>query len=230
MTTSTTHTKHIEVPTDMFELPAVQAYAKTLLSDAGTFSTIAKIIAGTGRKDVLVGTRGNDVLRGGGGDDILGGDKGNDKLYGDQGKDYLSGAFGKDLLDGGAGNDKLYGDDGNDKLFGRAGDDILMGGRGNDMLTGGGGRDTFQMVIQGGVDKLMDFASGSDKIQLLFHGSVSENMFVLGTAAKDADDRVIYDQTTGYLYYDADGTGEGAAALFAVNVRKSAMSYSDFEW
>ena len=39
--------------------------------------------------------------------------------------------------------------------------------------------------------------------------------FVLGTAAQDAADRVIYDRASGNLWYDADGSGRGAKVLVA---------------
>lgn len=225
---TSTRTKHIEVPQHMLELPAPSQIASSMPpSMAQSLAAIAKTIKGTGKKDLLVGTNGHDVIRGGNGNDVVFGQKGNDKLYGDKGMDIMWGGPGKDLLDGGAGIDNLYGDDGNDKLNGGAGNDKLNGGKGSDTLTGGAGRDSFQMEL-GGVDKLMDFASGSDSLNLLFYGSLGENEFVLGTAAQDADDRIIYDQSTGRLYYDADGNGAGAAVLFAINVKKTPMAFYDF--
>ena len=36
-----------------------------------------------------------------------------------------------------------------------------------------------------------------------------------GGAAHDSNDRVLYNTSTGQLYYDADGSGSGAAQLIA---------------
>jgi Ca2+-binding RTX toxin-like protein len=45
--------------------------------------------------------------------------------------------------------------------------------------------------------------------------SVAGSQFVIGSAALDAGDRVIYNNTTGAVLYDADGTGPTAAVQFA---------------
>ena len=50
-----------------------------------------------------------------------------------------------------------------------------------------------------------------------------------GAAAHDADDRIIYDQTNGNLYYDADGNGAGAAILFANLSGHPAIVAADFQ-
>jgi len=46
-------------------------------------------------------------------------------------------------------------------------------------------------------------------------GALTDAAFCLGTAAAAADDRIIYDKASGSLYYDADGSGAGAATLIA---------------
>ena len=46
-------------------------------------------------------------------------------------------------------------------------------------------------------------------------GALSADAFRLGTAALDADDRILYDAATGALFYDRDGTGAAAAVQFA---------------
>ena len=52
---------------------------------------------------------------------------------------------------------------------------------------------------------------------------------VVGTAAADANDRIIYDDATGNLYYDSDGTGAGVALLFAtLDNAPASLAASDF--
>ena len=73
------------------------------------------------------------------------------------------------------------------------------------------------------MDLITDFTSGADKIglgSLIFTGInagtlTTADFFTLGTTAADANDRIVYDQTTGNLFYDADGTGATAAVQFA---------------
>ena len=48
------------------------------------------------------------------------------------------------------------------------------------------------------------------------------------TAGHDATDRIIYDTTTGALYYDADGSGRGAAVQIAQLKAGQALSANDF--
>jgi Ca2+-binding RTX toxin-like protein len=81
--------------------------------------------------------------------------------------DNVSGGNGIDILNGGAGGDKLSGGDGNDSLIGGAGDDLLVGGAGNDTLTGGAGGDRFVLVaVNNGIDTIVDFMDGEDRIGL----------------------------------------------------------------
>ncbi|MBD1929609.1 lamin tail domain-containing protein [Trichocoleus sp. FACHB-90] len=92
---------------------------------------------------------------------------GNDTFNGGVGGDNVSGGNGIDLLNGGAGGDKLSGGDGNDSLIGGAGNDLLVGGAGNDALTGDAGGDRFVLVaVNNGIDTIVDFMDGEDRIGL----------------------------------------------------------------
>lgn len=132
-------------------------------------------IVSFGGADVLKGNGGNDTLDGAAGSDQLFGGAGNDSLFGRSGKDTIWGGAGSDRIDGGAGNDRLNGGTGNDKLFGGlgsdrlsggAGNDLLRGGDGNDLLTGGAGADTFVFTAGAGVDRITDFNTAEDVIDL----------------------------------------------------------------
>ena len=116
---------------------------------------------------------------------------------------------------------------------------MIDGGAGVDYLEGRGGADSFAFTTAlggGNVDLIADFASGTDTIALddaIFAGigtpgSFDANAFVVGSAALDADDRIIYDQATGLLYYDADGNGAGEAVLFAGVAGLPTLTAADF--
>jgi Ca2+-binding RTX toxin-like protein len=123
--------------------------------------------------------------------------------------------------DGGATNYNLRGSSGSDvilseNLLG----DTLNGGGGSDVLSGGDGADRFvfdSALGIGNVDTIQDFEAGVDKIMLdqsIFAsvtdgggGTLLAGQFVYGDGggALAADDRIIYDQVNGVLYYDSDG-------------------------
>ena len=115
-----------------------------------------------------------------------------------------------------------------DALDGGAGNDTLSGGGGIDTLSGGGGTDTFAIGFNG-LDEFTDFISGTDKIRLDgndFAGIGASGNFAAAderfyaaagaTGGHDATDRVVYNTTTGEVFYDDDGSGIGAAFLIAV--------------
>jgi Ca2+-binding RTX toxin-like protein len=130
-------------------------------------------------------------------------------------------------ITGNAAANVLAGGGGNDSLSGGAGNDLLMGGIGSDKLTGGAGADSFRFNTlpnaSTNVDRVFDFASVDDRIQLenaVFTtlgatGALAAAKFHVGAGAADASDRIVYNQTTGAMFYDADGNGAGAQILFA---------------
>ena len=153
------------------------------------------------------------------------------------------GNVGANTIIGNGGNNVLTGLGGADTLSGGGGNDKLLGNAGDDVLTGGSGTDTFVFNTGGGVDSITDFVGGTDKIQLV-QGLVN----ILGGKAvlnagsfyaeagavsgADADDRLIYDTSTGDLYYDVDGSGNRSAVRFAtldkVEGVVPTLSFSDF--
>jgi Ca2+-binding RTX toxin-like protein len=150
-------------------------------------------------------------------------------LTGNELANELWGNNGANSLSGGAGNDALVG-------FGGA--DTLTGGAGDDYLAGGTGADTFAFTAAlglGNIDAIADFSAVDDTIALdhnvfagLGLGPLGAGAFVIGSAAGDADDRIIYNSATGALLFDADGNGAGAAVQFATLAGAPAITASDF--
>ncbi|MDJ1182964.1 5'-nucleotidase C-terminal domain-containing protein [Roseofilum casamattae] len=130
-------------------------------------------ISGDEGADFLIGNRGNDTLVGGNNSDFLFGGQNSDVVSGEAGNDSVIGNLGDDRLNGNTGNDGVYGGRGNDIARGGQGDDVVSGDLGNDVLygdlgnnslIGGAGQDVF--VIGRGIQTLMDFTNGSDRIGL----------------------------------------------------------------
>ena len=192
---------------------------------------------GTSANEILLGGQGNDTLNGGAGADVLNGGAGIDALTGDTGADTLEGGSGADTLNGGDDNDRLAGDEGADTLDGDLGNDVLTGGGDNDMFL-------FNDTLgAGNVDTLMDFGGAGDTVFDLIHlddtiftaltsGTLAGAAFESGaglSAATTADGRIVYDTTSGALYYDADGTGATEAIQFAtIATHVAGLNATDF--
>lgn len=213
------------------------------------------IARGGDGNDFINTGEGNDLLYGGADNDTMGGSAGSDRLYGDAGTDTLQGGNGADVLYGGDGADTLdetvQDDSSNDSLFGDAGDDILRGGGGADRLSGGAGADTltggaggdrFLFTSLSAIDTIADFSRDEgDKIALskavftafAANTKLTASAFHSGAGvdtAHDASDRILYNTTTGALWYDPDGTGASAAQKIAVlgDASHPVLSYGDF--
>jgi len=160
-------------------------------------------------------------------------------ITGTAGNDTLNGGSGDDTLSGAAGNDALNGGSGSDQLSGGAGNDRLDGGSGRDRLAGNAGIDDFRFTTAASgstnVDTLVAFLSGADRISLdnaVFtalgaNGPLAAAAFRPGASALDASDRVLYQASTGSLYYDADGSGAGARVLVAMLPAGTALAVGD---
>lgn len=142
----------------------------------------------------------------------------------------ITGSDGKNEILGSDFNDWLNGGKGNDTVRGGFGSDVVNGGLGKDTLFGDDGRDAFVFdtaLSSSNVDHFGDFRPVDDSIRLddsVFQwtgqtlGALKQSEFkVIGNGqAVDADDHILYNQTTGGVFYDADGAGGQAAVLFAV--------------
>lgn len=139
----------------------------------------------------------------------------------------INGNAGDNRLEGRDGGDQLNGKGGHDHLIGGAGGDTLDGGTGADILTGGAGPDVFRFATTPDgivVDEITDFQAGVDRIFLsdtafreLPLGALSAQAFASNAAgtAQDASDRIIYEEDTGALWYDSNGSAAGGRVQFA---------------
>ena len=148
---------------------------------------------------------------------------------GTNGRNTFSGTSGPDLANGLGGDDTLNGLAGNDMLDGGTGNDTLNGGVGMDTLIGGAGRDVYFFNTALGadnVDSILGFNTVDDTIRLentgvfsaLPAGTLAAAAFVVGTAATSSAHRILYDNVSGNVFYDADGTGAAGPVLFATLV------------
>ncbi len=139
---------------------------------------------------------------------------------------------------GGTGGDALTGNAANNRLDGFSGDDTLDGGLGADTLIGAAGNDSFVFSTAlgaGNVDAISGFSVADDVIRLdpaiftaIAAGSLDADAFRIGAVAADAEDRILYNNGSGALLYDADGTGAAAAVHFATLGVGLALTEADF--
>ena len=202
------------------------------LADGGVVSLRDQV----GTCDLVVTTAAASTnLTGGRGNDLLTAQGGADQLAGQEGNDTLTGNGGRDTLTGGSGNDHMSGGLDGDRLNGGTGQDVLDGGVGQDQLTGAAGADEFILQFGQGADRIVDFEHGIDHIVLReagFTSVLSMTVFIpdlhFGLAATDPDHNLIYDQATGSLFFDADGTGAEAQVLIATLTSLPALDDLDF--
>ncbi|HEV7660426.1 MAG TPA: VCBS domain-containing protein [Allosphingosinicella sp.] len=214
-------------------------FANTILGNQG-----ANLLNGAGGADVLVGYGGNDtyyvdnpgdfVIENAGG--------GFDAVYTNSSFTLSVGAEIEWLatdLSYGTGAINLTGNEFANVILGNEGANIINGAGGTDVMVGYGGADTFAFTTALGVsnvDAIFDMTAGTDKIGLddaIFTtigalGALNANAFVIGGAAADASDRIVYNSATGELFYDADGLGGVAQVHFATLNAGLVLTASDF--
>lgn len=209
---------------------------------------------GSTGNDIFQGLSGDDTFHGGGGLDIV-------DYSAEQTLATFFGQAAHGIvvdLASGTGTDVTGGTDTYDAINAIIGsnfaDDItgsslankLSGKLGMDTLTGGGGNDAFIFDTALGpnnIDTITDFsnaAGNNDVMRLALAtftaagpvGALDVNAFVAGAAAADASDRIIYDSSTGALYYDADGNGSTFAqiqfATLGTTVHPTNITAADF--
>ncbi len=137
---------------------------------------------------------------------------------------------------GNAGNNLIVGNEAVNTIIGGGGNDILVGMGGRDTLTGGAGKDTFLFTQPGdGIDTITDFNVTDDTLSVMegfspsltASGSITATQFTIGSAATTSAHRFIYNRTTGALFFDADGSGAGAAVQLAILQGNPQLTESD---
>ncbi|MEZ5924593.1 MAG: calcium-binding protein [Hyphomicrobiaceae bacterium] len=201
--------------------------------------------------NVLKGLLGNDTYIIGAGDTVID-TGGTDKLKsgtislnlasqagGNAERAYLTGSANLNIT-GNAANNILSGNAGVNSISGSGGNDTINGGLGNDILNGGSGKDIFIFNTDIGaapnIDTINSYSVADDTIKLenaifaslVKTGTLSTSYFRVGAAAVDSNDYIVYDKTTGALYYDADGSGAIAAIQFATISNKASLTAADF--
>ena len=129
-------------------------------------------------------------------------------------------------------------------LIGNSGNNYLTGNAYKNNLTGGHGYDYFEfnaaLNAKTNIDTITDFNPEQDTVRLsqtifkaLPYNELSTAAFNSGagmTTAQDATDRIIYNTTTGALYYDPDGNlTKGKIVQFATLTGQPDISASDFQ-
>jgi Ca2+-binding RTX toxin-like protein len=144
-------------------------------------------------------------------------------------------------INGGLAGDTLTGDGFANSFFGNAGNDLINGKLGNDILTGSTGLDIFRFDTALGAtnnDTITDFSVPDDTFQLenaiftlLTKAGVnlaSDQFRDLSLGAQDATDVIIYNKTTGNLFYDSNGLTAGGQTQFAHITNGTALTNLDF--
>jgi Ca2+-binding RTX toxin-like protein len=217
----------------------------------GTGNSLHNILTGNSAANTLDGGTGADTLIGGAGDDVYVVDNTGDvviELTGG-GTDLVQSSI-TFSLSGNVESLTLTGSDAIDGkgnaleniLIGNSAQNTLDGGLGSDSLTGGSGQDQFvfstSLNSTTNVDTLLDFQTGADSIVLSeavfaqladldIGSSPSADNLLIGDAALDANDYLLYNSSTGVLYYDADGSGTASAAVAFAKIELNGVPPSD---
>ena len=138
----------------------------------------------------------------------------------------------------------LVGNEIDQAILGNNGVNKIYGRLGNDTLTGNGGNDAFifdtKLSASANVDRITDFSNffgNDDTIRLddaiftdLSLGALNASFFKANSAgvATDSNDRIVYNTSTGALYYDTNGNTAGGAVQFAILSTQPLITASDF--
>jgi Ca2+-binding RTX toxin-like protein len=203
--------------------------------------------------DFIDGGPGDDLLVGGLGNDYYVVDTSADSVVEliAQGQDlvratcdYALPANIETLVLAGAANISGTGNSSNNLIQGNTASNILDGGSGVDTLIGLSGSDVFVFSTLSSfsvskADRITDFTSGEDTIRIGAKalGVESTNGFTFAatkgfsalTTALRTPTSIVYDSSTGYLYWNQNGSvaGSGQGGILAVIANKTALSNGD---
>jgi Ca2+-binding RTX toxin-like protein len=213
----------------------------------GTGNELSNYIYGNSLNNTIDGGIGADRLYGYGGNDVFIADSTGDLVYESAGAgtdevlasvNFTLAVNVENLTLTGAAGISGSGNDAANVITGNGGNNFLYGKLGNDTLTGAGGNDQFvfnSALGAANVDTITDFSSVNDTIRIddavftgMTVGYLAASAFVVGPAALDANDRIIYDDATGAVYFDVDGSGGAAAVQFAILAAGLTLSNADF--
>ncbi|HEX8064042.1 MAG TPA: calcium-binding protein [Allosphingosinicella sp.] len=215
-----------------------------------TGNDLRNFIWATQGDNVIDGLEGGDVMIGYGGNDLYFVDNSSDLVVEEAGRGtdtvatYISYTLDANVENLQAANIgasdplTLFGNEQANFIWGTQGNNLLAGRGGVDHLYGYAGADQFLFNTAAGdanFDYLDDFQAGTDRILLdnsvftgLADGALPASAFVTGTAALDADDRIIFNPANGGIFYDADGSGAISALLIAVIPVGQSLTAADF--
>ncbi|MFN0192962.1 MAG: calcium-binding protein [Aestuariivirga sp.] len=215
----------------------------------GTGNGLSNFIFGNANANILNGQGGADRMYGDRGDDAYTVDSTGDLVF-----ETVSGASGgidsvfasaNHTLSNNVENLTLTGGNINGTgngitniIVGNAGNNFIDGKAGSDMLTGGAGNDQFvfstALNAATNADTILDFNGADDFFRLddaiftqIVTGFLSATAFRSGSAATDADDRIVYNAVTGDVFYDRDGVGGVAQVNFANIGAGTALTAAD---
>jgi microcystin-dependent protein len=125
-------------------------------------------------------------------------------------------------------------------IYGLDGNDTIYGGIGSDNLFGGAGNDTFILnAATEGLDIINDFGVGNDRFHISsagfggtavvgVNGLLDTTKFTIGVSASSVDQRFIYDNASGDLFFDADGLGGIAQTKIVQLLTKPTLTSNNF--
>ncbi|MEF8756314.1 MAG: Calx-beta domain-containing protein [Accumulibacter sp.] len=200
-----------------------------LLNGAGGNDTLSYLYGASSGVSVSLAVAGAQATGGSGSDTLVA-------------IENLIGSTHADTLTGDGLANRLEGGNGNDTLAGGAGNDTLLGGLGNDSLTGGVGADIFRFDTLPNAatnrDTIGDFKVVDDSFELenavfasLATGTLAAGSFRSGagfSSAADVDDYLVYDTSSGALYYDAAGNVGAGPVQIATLGSGLTLSHLDF--